>query len=72
MGRIPLFGGAAHDAQVEGRGGERAGVVGARRGEPIILKVAAEKLAATGHRFYLSSNGAWLTDHVPASFLREI
>jgi putative RNA 2'-phosphotransferase len=51
---------------------EAATRVGARRGKPIVLEVAAAKLAATGHQFYLSSNGVWLTDHVPPTFLRQL
>lgn len=43
--------------------------VGARRGKPVILAVDAAGLAAAGHTFLLSSNGVWLTDHVPPAFL---
>lgn len=46
--------------------------VGARRGEPVILEVAAARLAATGHPFYLSSNDVWLTASVPPAFLRQL
>ncbi len=43
--------------------------VGSRRGKPIILKVSAQKMAAEGYKFYLSENGVWLTDHVPAKYV---
>lgn len=43
--------------------------VGARRGKPIILQVAAGTMYAQGFQFFLSLNGVWLTDSVPAAFL---
>ena len=48
-----------------------ATIVGNRRGKAIILTVRAADMAAAGHAFLLTGNGVWLTDHVPASFLRE-
>jgi len=48
-----------------------ATIVGNRRGKAIILTVRAGDMAADGHAFFLTGNGVWLTDHVPASFLRE-
>jgi putative RNA 2'-phosphotransferase len=49
--------------------GETARKVGARRGKPVILAVAAGRMHRDGHRFYLSSNGVWLTDAVPPGYL---
>jgi putative RNA 2'-phosphotransferase len=46
-----------------------AKAVGGRRGQPVVLEVMAEEMAAAGHLFWLTPNGVWLTDHVPASFL---
>ncbi len=46
-----------------------AAAVGARRGKPVILTVAAGALRGTGHVFYLSANGVWLTDSVPPHFI---
>jgi putative RNA 2'-phosphotransferase len=46
-----------------------ASKVGARRGEAMILTVAAGQMVADGHAFALSSNGVWLTDHVPPHYL---
>jgi putative RNA 2'-phosphotransferase len=40
--------------------------VGSRRGRPVVLVVAAGRMAADGHEFFRSENGVWLTDHVPA------
>lgn len=46
--------------------------VGARRGAPVILRVAAGKMAQEGLVFRLSSNGVWLTDAVPPRFVDRI
>lgn len=48
---------------------ETASNVGARRGKPVIVVVRAQEMAATGHLFYRSANGVWLTDFVPPEFL---
>jgi len=48
---------------------ETAIKVGQRHGKPVIFEVAAQKMQAAGHEFYLSENGVWLTDVVPAAFL---
>ena len=49
-----------------------ARAVGARRGPPRVLVVAAQQMAADGHRFYRSANGVWLTDAVPPRYLSEL
>jgi putative RNA 2'-phosphotransferase len=43
--------------------------VGSRRGEPIVLKVDAGRMHRDGHKFFLSANGVWLTEAVPAGYL---
>lgn len=43
--------------------------VGARRGTPVVLKVAAAEMASRGSSFYLTANGVWLTGAVPASYI---
>lgn len=43
--------------------------VGQRHGSPVILCVDARRLHAEGGEFFLSSNGVWLTDAVPARYL---
>ena len=48
-----------------------ARAVGSRRGRPVILRVAAGRMHADGHVFYLSANGVWLTDEVPPQYLAE-
>ena len=49
-----------------------ARAVGARHGSPVIFKVMSEEMYRAGHRFYLSKNGVWLTDAVPANFLVKL
>lgn len=44
---------------------ETATTVGARRGRPVILRVAAGELHRGGHAFYRAENGVWLTAFVP-------
>jgi putative RNA 2'-phosphotransferase len=46
-----------------------ANIVGARRGKPIILTVDAAKMDQDGFTFFLSDNGVWLTDEVPAKYI---
>lgn len=46
--------------------------VGSRRGAPVILKIDTAKMNEAGHEFYLSKNGVWLTDDVPAKFISKL
>lgn len=39
--------------------------------QPVILQVDAGKMHGAGFRFFLSANGVWLTDSVPALFLTK-
>lgn len=48
---------------------ETATKVGKRHGEPVILQVHTGKMFKEGNRFYLSENGVWLTEFVPARYL---
>ena len=41
-------------------------------GKPVILGVAAGAMHQQGFEFFLSSNGVWLTAHVPANFLEVV
>jgi putative RNA 2'-phosphotransferase len=50
---------------------QTATAVGARRGEAVILRIEAAKMAADGHIFRLSGNGVWLTDHVPPGYIER-
>jgi putative RNA 2'-phosphotransferase len=49
---------------------ETAKKVGARRGKPLILTIRTKAMHESGHSFYLSANGVWLTDAVPAQFIQ--
>ncbi|NJP88277.1 RNA 2'-phosphotransferase [Nonomuraea sp. FMUSA5-5] len=49
---------------------ETATRVGARRGAPVVLVVAAGVMHAEGHAFLRSANGVWLVDGVPPGYLR--
>lgn len=44
--------------------------VGQRHGKPVVITVRAGEMAASGHLFYCSANGVWLTEQVPLAFLR--
>jgi putative RNA 2'-phosphotransferase len=46
-----------------------ARTVGARRGRPVVLTIAAGRMHRDGHVFYLSANGVWLTDRVPPEYI---
>jgi putative RNA 2'-phosphotransferase len=51
---------------------ETAVKVGSRHGKPAVLAVAAARMHGDGHEFFVTGNGVWLTDAVPAEYLREI
>lgn len=48
---------------------ETAHKVGQRHGKPVVLSIQSLAMYESGHLFYLSDNGVWLTDHVPATFI---
>ena len=52
------------------RSAGEAAAVGGRRGVPVVLEVRAADMAAAGHVFLRAPNGVWLTDAVPAAFIR--
>jgi putative RNA 2'-phosphotransferase len=43
--------------------------VGSRHGSPVVLRIDAAGMHGEGHRFFRSTNGAWLTDSVPIDFI---
>ena len=47
-----------------------AAAVGGRRGPPVILVADTHRMHRDGHRFYISENNVWLTEHVPPKYLR--
>lgn len=50
---------------------ETARRVGLRHGKPKIFLVESGKMFADGYKFFRSVNGVWLTEHVPAKYLKE-
>ena len=46
--------------------------VGRRHGQAKIFLVESGKMFADGYKFFLSVNGVWLTEHVPAKYLKEM
>jgi putative RNA 2'-phosphotransferase len=48
---------------------ETARRVGDRRGMAVILRVDAAAMVRAGRVFYVSANGVWLTEDVPAEFI---
>lgn len=49
---------------------ETALQVGKRYGKPLLLEVEALAMSRSGHEFFMSANGIWLTRAVPAIYLR--
>ena len=43
--------------------------VGQRHGKPVILTIQAFLMLEQQHIFYVSDNGVWLADHIPAAFI---
>lgn len=50
---------------------ETAKNVGTRHGKPVVFIVDAKDMHANGNKFYLSENGVWLTEFVPAKYIKE-
>lgn len=50
---------------------ETAEKVGRRHGKPMIFRVESLRMFNDGYKFYRSVNGVWLTEHVPAKYLKE-
>jgi putative RNA 2'-phosphotransferase len=46
-----------------------AAEVARRRGRPVVLQVAASRMAGSGHAFFHTASGVWLTAHVPTAYL---
>jgi putative RNA 2'-phosphotransferase len=42
-----------------------------RRKGPVVLEVNADRMRLDGFAFYLSTNGVWLVDDVPAKYIKE-
>lgn len=50
---------------------ETAEAVGKRHGNPVIYQVDSGRMAREGYAFFRSVNGVWLTEAVPAKYLRR-
>lgn len=50
---------------------EAACMVGLRYGSLVLYRVRSREMAQMGYPFYLSENGVWLTQSVPAPFLEK-
>ena len=42
---------------------------GKRHGKPVVLIIRAKDFVSEGHTLYRSSNGVWLTEEVPVSYI---
>ncbi len=51
---------------------ETARQVGTRHGKAVVLIIEAEKMWQEGSLFLLSNNGVWLTEVVPARFIKAM
>jgi putative RNA 2'-phosphotransferase len=50
---------------------ETAVKVGQRHGRPFVFKVLAGQMYNNNFQFFISDNGVWLTDYVPAEYLER-
>jgi putative RNA 2'-phosphotransferase len=62
--------GSRHDVHLS-KDEATARKVGSRRGKPVIIRVEAGRMHRDGFKFFLSANGVWLTDAVPARYLAQ-
>lgn len=44
--------------------------VGKRHGKPVVFEVCAGEMHKNGYKFFISENGVWLTEEVPARYLQ--
>ena len=49
---------------------QTASKVGERHGSPVVLIVDSAEMQKDGHSFYLASGNIWLTDNVPAKYIK--
>ena len=50
---------------------ETAIKVGQRHGKPVVFKVLSEQMYNDKFEFFISDNGVWLSDNVPAKYLTQ-
>ena len=46
--------------------------VGQRHGTAVVLTIRSRDMVGAGFTFFVSANGVWLTDHVPATFIEGL
>lgn len=46
--------------------------VGKRSGTPVLFEIDAPRMVSEGHQFYISKNGVYLIEHVPAKFIKQV
>ena len=51
---------------------EQAEEVGRRHGKLVLYSIDADGMFNDGYKFYRSTSGVWLTDHVPVQYLKTI
>jgi putative RNA 2'-phosphotransferase len=44
--------------------------VAMRHGKPVLLAIDAKRMFADGHKFFVTGNHVWLTDHVPPLYIQ--
>lgn len=49
-----------------------AKVVGRRHGSEVVFRVSTGEMFRDGYKFYLSTNGVWLTKEVPVNYLQAM
>jgi putative RNA 2'-phosphotransferase len=47
-------------------------IVARRRRNPIVLEIWTDQMFYDGYKFFLSTNGVWLTDHVPSWYFQFV
>ncbi len=50
---------------------ETAVTVGSRHGKPVVYRVESRRMTEDGWVFRRAVNGVWLTEHVPAKYLKK-
>ena len=51
---------------------DKAKVVGARHGKPVVLSIDAQAMCKEGYKFYKSEDGVWLTTDINPKFILEV
>lgn len=46
--------------------------VAIRHGKPVLLCIDAKQMFGDGYEFFVTGNNVWLTDHVPADYIKTV